>query len=140
MDIDVDKLLAAALAVKANAYAPYSNFFVGAAILSEKGNIYAGCNVENASYGLTVCAERSAIFQMVAAGEQRITAVLVIGDSEEFLAPCGACRQVIAEFAAEDTVVYICNRRGQYKQSSVKELIPYYFSLKNEKGIKDEAP
>lgn len=138
MKNEVDKLLEAAIETRKRAYAPYSNFTVGAALLSEQGNIYSGCNVENASYGLTVCAERTAIFKMVAAGERRIAAVLVIGDSEEFLAPCGACRQVIAEFAADDTPVYICNRHGRYKKSTVKELIPHYFSLRDEKNFQSK--
>ena len=94
-----EELLAAARQAREKAYAPYSNFRVGAAVLGSGGRIYSGCNVENASFGLTCCAERNAIFAMVAAGETEIREILVIGESEEFLPPCGACRQVIAEFA-----------------------------------------
>src|SRR5512136_96920 len=93
------KLLAAAKQAREKAYAPFSSFRVGAAVLTSGGRIFSGCNVENTSLGLTCCAERNAIFAMVAAGETEIQEILVIGDSEEFLPPCGACRQVIAEFA-----------------------------------------
>lgn len=126
---DVKKLLDAALAVKEKAYAPYSQFHVGAALVTSSGQLFAGCNVENTSYGLTICAERNAIFQMVATGEQAIDQILVIGDTEEFLPPCGACRQVIAEFSKKDTAVYLCNKKGDYKKTTVGELIPFTFFL-----------
>jgi len=127
---DVKKLLDAALAVKEKAYAPYSHFHVGAALLTSSGKLFAGCNVENTSYGLTICAERNAIFQMVAQGESAIDQILVIGDTDEFLPPCGACRQVIAEFSQKDTTVYLCNRNGDFKKTTVGELIPFTFFLK----------
>jgi len=125
-----EELLAAARKAREKAYAPYSHFHVGAAVLGAGGRIYSGCNVENASFGLTCCAERNAIFAMVAAGEREICEILVIGESEEFLPPCGACRQVIAEFATPPTVVHMCDREGQSRDSTVAELVPFIFHLK----------
>ncbi len=129
MTTTVKHLLAAAQKARANAYAPYSHFHVGAALVTDQGNIYSGCNVENTSYGLTICAERNAIFQMAARGERRIAEILVIGDTDEFLPPCGSCRQVIAEFSQKDTAVYMCNRGGQWKKTTVGELLPFIFFL-----------
>jgi cytidine deaminase len=123
-------LLKAAKKARKKAYAPYSDFHVGAAVLGGNGKIYSGCNVENASYGLTCCAERNAIFTMVAAGETEIREILVIGESEEFLPPCGACRQVIAEFAAAPTAVHMCDRKGSCRDTTVAELVPFIFHLK----------
>ncbi len=123
-------LLAAARRARERAYAPYSNFRVGAAVLGASGKIYGGCNVENDSLGLTCCAERSAIFSLVSAGEREIREVLVIGDTGEFLPPCGACRQVIAEFAAPSVVLHMCNRSGQSRDVTVAELVPYVFRFK----------
>lgn len=125
-----EELLAAAKQARTKAYAPYSHFHVGAAVLGASGGIYSGCNVENASFGLTCCAERNAIFAMVAAGETEMREILVIGESEEFLPPCGACRQVIAEFASPPTVVHMCDREGQSRDSTVAELVPFIFHLK----------
>lgn len=124
IDKKIDKLLAAATAARDRAYAPYSNFFVGAAVLSGTGNIYSGCNVENISYGLTICAERNAIFKMVSAGEREITAILIIGNTGDILPPCGACRQVMAEFSRPDTVVYMCDKQGKWQETTVGELLP----------------
>jgi len=124
------ELLATALEARSKAYAPYSDFHVGAAVLGANGKIYSGCNVENASFGLTCCAERSAIFAMVVAGETEIKEILVIGESEEFLPPCGACRQVIAEFAQPPVVVHMCNREGACRDTTVAELLPFIFHLK----------
>ena len=125
-----DKLLAAARLAREKAYAPYSNFRVGAAVLSSGGRIFIGCNVENDSLGLTCCAERNAVFAMIAAGEREIREILVIGESEEFLPPCGACRQVIAEFAPPQTIVHMCNRTGACRDTTVSELVPFIFHLK----------
>jgi cytidine deaminase len=125
----VEKLLEAAKKVKENAYAPYSHFHVGAALITDTGEIFTGCNVENTSYGLTICAERNAIFKMISDGEHRIAEILVIGDTEEFLPPCGACRQVMTEFSTNDTVVYLCNKQGQWQKTTMGELMPFTFSL-----------
>jgi len=128
------ELLLAAMKARKKAYAPYSNFHVGAAVLGADGKVYRGCNVENASFGLTCCAERNAIFAMVAAGESEIRAILVIGESEEFLPPCGACRQVIAEFAPPTAKVHMCNQRGECRTATVAELVPFIFHLKKDKA------
>jgi cytidine deaminase len=124
------KLLAAARKARRRAYAPYSDFPVGAAVLGGDGRIYSGCNVENASLGLTCCAERNAVFAMVAAGEREIKEVLVIGRTREILPPCGACRQVIAEFAEPSVVVHMCDRAGDGRDITVGELVPHVFHLK----------
>ncbi len=124
------KLLAAAKKARGRAYTPYSNFPVGAAVLASDGRIFSGCNVENDSLGLTICAERNAIFSMVAAGVRGIREILVIGNTEEFLPPCGACRQVIAEFAQPSAVVHMCNRSGASRDATVAELVPHIFHWK----------
>jgi cytidine deaminase len=126
------KLLAAAREARDRAYAPYSNFPVGAAVLASDGRIFSGCNVENTSLGLTCCAERNAVFAMVAAGQREIREILVIGDTDEFLPPCGACRQVIAEFAPPSAVVHMCNRTGACRDATLSELVPFIFHWKKE--------
>ena len=128
MSKNIDRLLKAAKEARDNAYAPYSNFLVGAAVLSSSGKIFAGCNVENLSYGLTICAERNAIFRMVSEGDREIEKIFIIGKTEEILPPCGACRQVIAEFSGENTAVYMSNKKGEWKKTSLIELLPYTLS------------
>ncbi|MGE5340026.1 MAG: cytidine deaminase [Candidatus Omnitrophota bacterium] len=129
MDSEFEQLLQAAREARENAYAPYSHFRVGAALLTSNGRIFSGCNVENASYGLTICAERNAIFQMAANGERKISAIAIIGDCDDFLPPCGACRQVMTEFSDKDTAVYMCNKNGDYKKLRMEEVLPFAFSL-----------
>jgi cytidine deaminase len=123
------KLLALARSALQNAYAPYSHFRVGAAVLTSRGGLYSGCNVENASYGLTVCAERSAIFTAVAAEGKgmQIQAVAVCTDGDGSCAPCGACRQVIFEFGPQATIFF----QGKYgvEQASISSLLPHGFRL-----------
>ena len=118
-------LLQAAKEARLRAYAPYSHFPVGAAVQTAGGKIYTGCNIENASYGLTNCAERTAIFAAVAAGEQELQAIAVIANTPEPTAPCGACRQVMAEFGIQ--TVIMANTKGDTHVMSLKDLLPYSF-------------
>ena len=120
-------LLAAAKKARSNAYAPYSKFAVGAAVLTDDGEIFSGCNIENASYGLSNCAERTAIFSMVASGKRHIAAVAVIADTPRAVSPCGACRQVLAEFGRPETPVVLANQNGHLVHTTLKELLPYAF-------------
>jgi cytidine deaminase len=120
-------LLAAARAVRRNAHAPYSRFLVGAAVADERGRIHVGCNVENASYGLTICAERNAVAAAVAAGARRITMVAVVTGSRPPASPCGACRQVLAELAGADTPVLMAGPIGAPVTSTVGTLLPLTF-------------
>ena len=121
------KLLQAALSARERAYAPYSKFLVGAAVLATSGKIYTGCNIENASYGLTVCAERNALFAAVGAGEREFTALCVVGDTSAPISPCGACRQVMAEFKVPRII--LANLKGDVKEYTLEELLPLNFSL-----------
>lgn len=121
------ELLNAALDARLKAYAPYSKFLVGAAVRAESGKIYTGCNIENASYGLTVCAERNALFAAVGAGERKFTALCVVGDTEAPISPCGACRQVMAEFKVPRII--LANLKGDAKEYTLEELLPLKFSL-----------
>ncbi len=123
---DVSRLIAAATEVRLRARAPYSGFAVGAAVIAEDGRIYAGCNVENASYGLSICAERNAVAAAVAAGVERLAGVAVVTDVSPPVAPCGACRQVLAELG--DFPVVLANLAGEQCVSSVGELLPFAFS------------
>ncbi len=125
------RLLKAAAAVSREAHAPYSKFQVGAALLTDKGEIVTGCNVENASYGLTICAERNAIFHAVATGRRKFTAVAVVASGEQMPFPCGACRQVLAEFCGPQTTVLIAPRAklGAFDQSTLGELLPKTFTF-----------
>jgi len=109
-----------------NAYVPYSNYPVGAAVLWESGRIVSGCNIENASYGLTCCAERNTIFHGAGLGERRIKAVAVAVPTEAFPSPCGACRQVIREFA-RDCLIILVNGKGETRLTSLGELLPDSF-------------
>ncbi|PWI56881.1 cytidine deaminase [Sulfoacidibacillus thermotolerans] len=120
-------LLQQAQTVRENAYVPYSQFAVGAAIQTDSGTVFTGCNVENASYGLTNCAERSAVFRMIASGERKIRAIAVIADAPRPIAPCGACRQVLSEFGSENTIVLLANVAGERLQTTLGELLPYAF-------------
>jgi cytidine deaminase len=115
-------LIDAAIKARLAAYAPYSNFQVGAALLCENGDIFTGCNVENLSYGLTICAERNAMFAAVAAGQQKFQAIAIAADTDKAISPCGACRQVMCEFG--DFPVLLANLRGEVVESTVGELLP----------------
>lgn len=111
-----------------NAYAPYSEFHVGAAVVTKDGEIVAGCNVENASYGLTICAERNAIAAAVGQGKRNLAGVLVYTPLQKILAPCGACRQVIAEFLPQDANVILTNADGESETWTVEQLLPAAFT------------
>ena len=122
-------LVEAAMKAKTNAYAPYSVYSVGAAVLADDGRIFAGCNVENASYGLTVCAERNAVAAMIFAGGDNIIAVAVV--TKDGARPCGACLQVLAEFAASDGVDVLCvDQGGKTESLKLTDLLPHAFNLK----------
>ncbi len=127
---DTDRLISIAIASVQNAYAPYSKFRVGAALLCDGGSIVPGCNVENASYGATVCAERTAIFTAVARGIIKFKALCVASDNDEIILPCGICRQVMFEFGPDITVV-CCNKRGDHKIfDGADKLLPNRFVLR----------
>ena len=121
----VARLIRAARDVQERAYAPYSHFHVGAALLGEDGTVYTGCNVENASYGLTICAERNAIFHAVACGCRHFTALLITGDSKDLTAPCGACRQVMAEFSIPEII--LVRPDDSYETFTLQQLLPLTF-------------
>lgn len=123
------ELVAAARDASTRAYCPYSHFAVGAAVRVADGRVFTGCNVENASYGLTVCAERNAIFAAAAAGGRDIAALVVYTPTDSPVAPCGACRQVLHEFGANAEVVCACNSPHRLTFQS-SELLPHGFSLK----------
>lgn len=130
----VNALISEASSVRIRAYAPYSRYLVGAAIRAESGAIFTGCNVENASYGLTICAERNAVGAMVAAGEQRWTEIAIVTEDEG--TPCGACRQVLAEFAAPAARIHLFSARtGQLASYTIGELFPDAFTLESRRSI-----
>lgn len=114
-----------------NSYAPYSNYNVGAVLLCENGNIYKGCNIENASYSLTNCAERTALFSAFASGERKFKAICVVGGRKgeitDYAMPCGACRQVLAEFCDADFKVFVGKSENDIKEYTLGELLPYSF-------------
>lgn len=113
--------------VRLNAYAPYSKYLVGACVLSEDGELFTGCNVENASYGLTTCAEVNAIGKLIAAGKKHIAAIAIIGTGAELCTPCGRCRQFMREFIAPDAPIYLCDQEKIVKTTNIAELLPYSF-------------
>ena len=130
--MDIDKLITGALEAREGAYAPYSKFKVGAAILVEDNIIYNGCNIENASYGATNCAERTAIFKAVSEGHNIIKAVAVTGDPNSYTFPCGICRQVIAEFAENgDIPIIIVKNKNEYITKTLDEILPGSFTKKD---------
>ena len=120
-------MLEAARAALVNAHAPYSRLRVGACVRAASGRLYAGCNVENASYGLTLCAESAAIAAMVAGGDRRIVEALVVTERDEPCSPCGRCRQQLAEFASADTPVYMAGPEGVRLTRTLGELLPLAF-------------
>jgi len=123
-----DALLEAALAVRANAFAPFSKFQVGAAVEDADGRIHTGCNIENATYGLTLCAERVAIFKAISEGVRSFRRVAVAADTEVLTPPCGACRQILWEFCGDVEIVLV-NLRGKTETYQLKELFPKPFDV-----------
>lgn len=123
------KLIALANEAKKKAYAPYSNFCVGAAVLMEDGTIFTGSNVENASYGATICAERTAIVKAISEGKRRIQKVIVVSDRDSYIYPCGGCRQVIGEFSDAETEMICTKPCGEYVKIKFSEMMPYFFSM-----------
>ncbi len=114
-----------------NSYAPYSNYNVGAVLLTKNGNIFKGCNVENASYGVTCCAERNALFSAVASGEREFEAIFIVGGKDgeitDYAMPCGICRQALAEFCDADFKIYVGINENSIKEFTLGELLPYSF-------------
>ena len=136
----IDLLITEAAKARKMAYAPYSNYLVGAALVVPSGNIYTGCNVENASYGLSICAERAAVFTAVSEGQRHIDAIAIIGgplveesmlEDYDYAYPCGACRQVLSEFlpASGDIDVIVAKSIEDYKMFKLSELLPNSFNL-----------
>jgi cytidine deaminase len=109
-----------------NSYSPYSEFRVGAALLTSDGNIYTGCNIESSSFSLTICAERTALFKAVSEGEKSFSKILIVSDAEDFISPCGACRQVISDLAG-DIEIILTNSRGEMKKKKTSDLLPLAF-------------
>ena len=124
------ELIEKARRVRLKAYAPYSNFKVGAALLTESGKVYTGANVENSTFGLTVCAERVAVFEAVSRGEKNISKIAVVADKDPPITPCGACRQVLSEFA-KDLKIVCANLKGKVERYSLKELLPEAFEKRS---------
>jgi len=128
VEINEQQLFDVANDAMANAYAPYSNYTVGAAILCDDGQVYSGVNVENASYGLTNCAERTAIFKAVSEGAKHVSAIVIVNGTEVMSKPCGACRQVMSEFMGPNDKVFLANNANDFKEFTFKEILPLAFS------------
>lgn len=124
--MNIKELISKALEAREKAYVPYSDFKVGAALLSKSGNIYTGCNIESASYTPTICAERTAISKAVSEGDREIEAIAVVGNTKEYTYPCGVCRQVIREFGKDATLI-IAKNEDDYRIVKLEDLLPYSF-------------
>lgn len=129
--MDYSLLISRAFQGRENSYSPYSNFKVGAAVLTEDGKIYTGCNIENASYGATNCAERTAIFKAISDGYRTIAAIAIVGDDANYTYPCGICRQVISEFASKDTKIILGKNENEYIVKTLDEILPGAFTKNN---------
>ncbi|HDK26873.1 MAG TPA: cytidine deaminase [Candidatus Atribacteria bacterium] len=127
MNLGYERLFKEAKKAREKAYTPYSKFKVGAAVLTTDGKIFTGCNIENASFGLTVCAERVAILKAISEGSYKFEAMAIIGDTKRPCSPCGACRQVISEFG-EDIKIAMSNLKGDVKIKKISELLPEAFN------------
>ncbi|MDM5199756.1 cytidine deaminase [Fictibacillus enclensis] len=126
--MEKDKLVREAVTARDRAYVPYSKFQVGAALLTKDGKVYHGCNIENAAYSVTNCAERTALFKAVSEGDKAFSALAVVADTKRPVPPCGACRQVISELCPSDMKVYLTNLQGDILETTVEELLPGAFS------------
>lgn len=129
--MDYKELVIKALEAREKSYSPYSKFKVGAAVLTENDLIYTGCNIENASYGATNCAERTAIFKAVSEGHTTIKAIAIVGDTTTHTYPCGICRQVIAEFSAATTDIILVKNENDYIVKTMDEILPGAFTKKD---------
>jgi len=129
--MDISKLIRAAVEARTRAYAPYSRFEVGAALLTADGKIYQGCNIENAAFTPGNCAERTAFFKAVYDGERDFEAIAVVGGGQDYCAPCGVCRQVMAEFCRGDFKIILAKSESDYLSFTLDELLPYRFGLEN---------
>ncbi len=130
---DIDELVATARQARSMAYAPYSGFKVGAALQTKEGRIFSGCNVENTTYGLSICAERVVITKAVSEGEKDFVRLAVVSDHDNPISPCGACRQFMLEFDPEMEVVMV-GQNGNHRIMTVAELLPHYFMRRNKKS------
>jgi len=128
--MDYKNLAVSAIKAKQNALPTFSNFFVGAAVISDDGKVFTGCNIESSSYSLTICAERNAIFKAVSEGVREFKAIAVAGDTEDYISPCGACRQVISDLCGEIDVILV-NGNGDYIVKKTSELLPFAFGDKD---------
>lgn len=128
--MDYKKLIQAARTAKKYSHSPYSKFRVGAALLTQNGKIYSGTNIENSSYSLTICAERTALFKAISEGEKSFVAMAISSDDKGFISPCGACRQVISDLAGDIDII-LTNGSGKTKLLRTKDLLPYPFTQKN---------
>lgn len=126
-----EELIAKAIEAKKNSYAPYSNFHVGAAVLTKSGKAYTGCNIENVSFGATNCAERTAIFKAVSEGETEFESIAIVGENGDYLPPCGVCLQVMAEFGSYTMKIIMANSTNDYKLINLGELLPKAFSAEH---------
>jgi cytidine deaminase len=126
---DSQSLIAAAQRARLQSVAPFSNFLVGAAVRTENGKVYTGCNIESASYGLTVCAERVAIWKALSEGERHFTELAVVADTESLTPPCGTCRQIIWEFAKSASIIF-ANLKGESETLQIKDLLPRAFDAR----------
>jgi cytidine deaminase len=134
----LEQLIETAKTARLQSIAPFSNFLVGAAVKTEAGKVYTGCNVESASYGLTVCAERVAIWKALSEGERKFTELAVVADTETLTPPCGTCRQIIHEFCGDATIV-LANLRGETETCTIDKLLPRAFDARFLSGAAKKA-
>jgi len=133
---EAGELVRLAVNIREKAYAPYSGFHVGAALFADNGKVYTGCNVENASYGAAICAERTAVVKAISDGAKKILAIAVSSDSNSPTMPCGICRQVLSEFCSPDMPLFLSNKNGEYKVFTFEELLPHSFKQSDMEDVK----